>query len=186
MRKILNKSLIYIFTHREIWLSMPNAMWNSELKWSFWNALKINIPLRYSFCIYVYLSLPSSYFSFYSLSFPFLHLWSHTSTHVNLCPLHWLYEQGLLPATTWQFMQNNSLPNMGAESHVSLSRGAPQGTNTCLSRVPSNTTAKGGWRTLLLNCLLLGWAKLSQGPKSKGAKDSCTLQNLSAQTATES
>lgn len=144
------------------------AVWNSELKWSFWNAVKISTPLMYSFCICVYLSPPFPYFHF--IPFPFCFSISEvTLTPVaKLCPLHWLYEQGPIGTVTWRFMQNNSLLNVGAESHMSLSRGATQGSNTCLGQVPSNPTAKGGWRTLLPNCLLLGWAKLSQGPKSKG------------------
>ena len=64
----------------------------------------------------VYLSLPSCYFSFCSLFFPFLHLWSHASTRATFCPLHWLNDQGPLAAATSQFTQNNSLPNVGAES----------------------------------------------------------------------
>lgn len=152
-------------------------MWNSKLKWSFLKCtekhLYINIKVL---CWHVRLSL-HSYFSFYSFSFAFLHLQSHTSTCANIWHLCWPYRQGPMLLQTSK-SEKTSLSQMTAESHTSLGRGVTQGANTWLHHAKQ--------RTLLPNWLLLGSVKLSQDSISKDAKDSCTLQNPSVQIAAES
>lgn len=163
---------VCIYSQR-IWFFMPMQCEFQSL--SFWNALKINTRLRSCFCICIFLYL--------SLTF-----------HVISSPFHFSISEVILPPVQTfgicvgytnrvQCCCNQAIhatqlsPHAGGKSHVTLSRGVPQGTNTCLRQVPSNITDEGTWRTLLLNLLLSGWAKLCQEPKSKEAKDSCTLQN---------
>lgn len=158
---------ICIYSQR-IWFFMP--MQCGIQSPSFWNAMKINTP----FCICIFLYLPLTF-------------------HVISSPFHFSISEVTLPSVQTlgicvgytnrdQCCCNQAIhakqlsPHAGGKSHVTLSRG-PQGTNTCLHQVPSKTTDERTWRTLLLNRLLLGWAKLCQEPKSKEAKDSSTLQN---------
>lgn len=177
MRKNLNGSLVHVFTHRERGTFVAIQCEIQSLNEVFWNALKsiYILTLRYSvgMCVFLY----NLIFSFYSFSFAFLHLQSHTSTCANIWHLCWPYRQGPMLLQTSK-SEKTSLSQMTAESHTSLGRGVTQGANTWLHHAKQ--------RTLLPNWLLLGSVKLSQDSISKDAKDSCTLQNPSVQTAAES
>lgn len=177
VRKNLNRPLIHIFTHREIGVFVPIQCEIQSLNGSFWNALKNiqTLVLRYFayVCIFLYIFIfhfiPSPlHFSFSKVTLPPVQTFGICvgyTDRVQCCCKSAIHTKQLPPKWGCRV------------THVPWQR-VPQGDNTCLHRAKQST--------LLPNWLLLGLVKLSQDSTSKDAKDPCTLQNISTQTAAES